>query len=600
MKPELRVITSNAAGTKRLYEEKEISMKPAQGSPWSVIVEPEKKDQPMLGFGGIWTDTDLYMVMRMSPEKQEEVLRATFDRENGAGWSFMRLPFGSTDWETTVDYYTYDDVPYGEKDWELKNFSIQRDIDRGFFELAKRCKEINPELQFLGSVWGVPAWMKENNSIMFGRFNPECTEVYAKYLCKTIQAFKEQGVELLAVTPQNESLTSDDRATPACRFTWRMQRDVVAALKKELKEAGLNTEVWFYDHNFDMSDDFVKPMLEKEETRALIDGVAFHDYGGSPKVMGALHKAYPDMPFYMTERTVSTVSGMGNIVEQLCNGARSYIQWSMFTDEYHGPHQYLGNPFVYRKPFAPENLAFIYNEKDNADQWHYTPGYGLYSQFTKFLRPGMVRVESNYGDRKWITNTAFMNQETGQIAVILVNETEAAQPVSIICNGWQSDFILEKEAIATCLLSGYENADPEAVTVDSNPTAFTSPVFAKEPAWDLEPQEVLMKGEAKQGAEVLFGCRVKNVGELPTPEGATLFVNFMLDGDCGIGRSIVPCPVLQQGDETVAWVNVPVGMKREWDAEGGWHNIFAYAELGGCGPEKNRDNNRLGTEIYFA
>ena len=132
MKPELRVITSNAAGTKRLYEEKEIAMKPAQGSPWSVIVEPEKKDQPMLGFGGIWTDTDLYMVMRMSPEKQEEVLRATFDRENGAGWNFMRLPFGSTDWETTVDYYTYDDVPYGEKDWELKNFSIQRDIDRGF------------------------------------------------------------------------------------------------------------------------------------------------------------------------------------------------------------------------------------------------------------------------------------------------------------------------------------------------------------------------------------------------------------------------------------------------------------------------------------
>ena len=109
----------------------------------------------------------------------------------------------------------------------------------------------------------------------------------------------------------------------------------------------------------------------------------------------------------------------------------------------------------------------------------------------------------------------------------------------------------------------------------------------------------MFKGTAKQGEEILFGCRVKNVGELPTPEGASLFVNFMLDGDWSIGRSAVPCPVLKTGEEAEAWVNVPVGMKREWTAEAGWHNIFAFAELGGCGPEKNRDNNRLGTEIYF-
>ncbi len=380
------------------------------------------------------------MLLSMSLPKQDEALRTLFDPETGAGWSFMRLPFGSTDWETSTDYYTYDDVPYGQYDWDLKNFSVQRDIDRGLFELARRCKQINPEVQFLGSVWGVPAWMKENHSIMFGRFNPECTEVYAKYLRKTIEAYKEQGVELLAVTPQNESLTSDDRATPACRFTWRMQKAVVLALKKELAAANLSTEVWVFDHNFDLSSGFVEPMLADTDAYSAIDGVAYHDYGGSPTVMGELHQRYPDMPFYLTERTIRTVPDMDRLVQILRNGARSYIQWSTMTDEYGGPHQFVGNPFRYHHPLRPDQLAIIYNHKNDPDDWRFATGYGLYAQFTRFIRPDMKRIESTPGHAKWLTNVAFVDPKSGSTVTVLVNQTDSAQPVSLVCKGWQQRY----------------------------------------------------------------------------------------------------------------------------------------------------------------
>lgn len=594
MNPVCQVFVSNASGEKRLSAAGTLPMKRAAGSPWAVTIDPGKTDQEILGFGGIWTDTDVHMILSMSPEKQEEALRALFDPETGAGWSFMRLPFGSTDWEVSTDYYTYDDVPYGEYDWELKNFSIQRDIDRGLFDLARRCKQINPEVKFLGSVWGVPGWMKENHSIMFGRFNPECTQVYARYLRKTIEAYREQGVELLAVTPQNESLTSDDRATPACRFTWRLQRDVVLALRKELAEAGLSTEIWIFDHNFEFTSTFVEPMLADPEAYAAIDGVAYHDYGGSVTEMGEMHRRYPEMPFYMTERSIHTVPEMERLVQELRNGARSYIQWSVLTDEYGGPHQFLGNPFRYHRPMKPEHLAVLYNHKEDPDDWRYAPGYGLYGQFTKYIRPGMLRIESTPGHWKWVSNVSFLDPKDGSIVTLLVNQTDMAQPVTLHCKGWQADLILEPMAVASCVISPCEACEDAA-----GAEAFTWPEFEEAPAWDIAPQEILMKGERKEGEEILLGCRVKNVGSLPTPEGASLFVSYYLDGDCRIGRSSAPCPVMEPGGEQTVWVNVPEGLKRAWTAEGGWHNFYAFAELGNCGNEGNWDNNRLGTEVYF-
>ncbi len=594
MKPICKIYSSDASCKKRMQHLKTISMEAATGSSWSVTLDPERVDQPILGFGGIWTDTDVNMVLSMSPEKQDEVLHILFDKQNGAGWSFMRLPFGSTDWETTTDYYTYDDVPYGQYDWELKNFSIQRDIDRGLFDLARRCKAINPELKFLGSVWGVPAWMKENHSIMYGRFNPECTEAYARYLCKTVEAFKEQGVELYALTPQNESLCSDDRATPACRFTWRMQKEVVLALKRELEQANLSTEVWIFDHNFDLSDEFVKPMLADSEVYSAIDGVAYHDYGGSPEVMGELHAKYPDMPFYMTERNMCSVPELSRLVEQLRNGARSYLQWSVLTNEYGGPHQYGGNPFKYVRPRGPEHLAVLYNHKDNPDDWRYAKGYGPYAQFTKFIRPGMVRIFSTPGNQKWVSNVAFLDQKDGTLVTVLVNQTESEQPVSINCMGWQADFSVEPMSIATCVIT-----DCNSPCQTDNACTFSYPVAEATPQWDLQPQQILLKGDMVEGEEILFGCRVKNVGQLATPQGASLFCTYFLDGDCPIGRSIDVCPPLELGEEITVWVNVPVGLKRTWTAEGGYHTFFVWTDMGGCAPELNCDNNRVGAELYF-
>ncbi len=571
----------------------------------TIVINPAVTYQPMFGMGSIWTDTDLHGLLRMSKEKQEEALQALFNPVTGAGWNFMRLPFGSTDWEVTTDFYTYDDMPRGEKDWNLEHFSVQRDIDRGFFAVARRCLEINPELKFLGSVWGMPAWMKENDSIMYGRVDPACYEVYAKYLAKTVIAYKEQGIDLYAVTPQNESLTADDRATPATREPWWTQKEIILAMRREFDAAGLDTQIWIYDHNFDMSDFFVKPMLEDEACRKALDAVAFHDYGGDPFVMGELCKQYPDVPFYMTERTITSVPDMNNLVRELRNGARSYLQWTTISDEYRGPHVYAGNPFVYggrgmsAAPAPVDRQNFLYNLLKDPDALHRGAAYGIYGQFTKYIKRGMVRVDSSYGDPKWLTTVAFMDPETEETVVVVVNQTQEDQSFVLRCGGAEAELKQPAMTVATYCYTPGDIAKAAACAIEDVATRTPEHV----PTWDIEVTEIHLNGEAKAGNDLLLSAVVKNVGERPTPEQATIFVQFSEDGDCLIARSHVPMPVLQPGDTFEAVSNVPFGMpyhyRVAWKAEKGHHQIFARATVGNAPVELWQHNNVIAKEYDF-
>ncbi|NLD83640.1 MAG: hypothetical protein GX637_05680 [Clostridiales bacterium] len=583
-------------------EQKPVAMKkagPGSDERNTIVVDPAQTYQPMFGMGSIWTDTDLHAFYGLDPKDQDFVLEQLFDPEKGAGWNFMRLPLGSTDWEVTPDFYTYDDMPRGQKDWNLEHFSIQRDIDRGFFALARRCLKVNPELKFLGSVWGMPAWMKENDAIMYGRVDPACYKVYAKYLTKAVIAFREQGIPLYAITPQNESLCGNDRATPATRETWWMQKEIILAMRREFDAAGLDTKIWIYDHNFDMSDFFVRPMLEDEACRRALDGVAFHDYGGDPFVMGLLTKEYPDVPLFMTERTIFSVSDMNNLVRELRNGARSYLQWTTMSDEAGGPTVFLGNPFVYGARGRHSRGNFFTTLRKDPKALSRGVGYGIYGQFTKYLRRDMVRVDSSYGDRAWVTTVAFRDERDGHIAVVVLNETDTEQAFILRCGGAEAALTQPAMTAATyCFTPGALSASAVCAVKDVK-TREAEHV----PSWDIALSDIRLNGEAKAGNALLLSAIVTNVGDLPTPPMATIHVQFSEDGDNPIARSYVPLPVLKPGESFEAVSNVPFGMpyydRVAWTAEAGRHQIFAKATVGNADAELWTHNNILAKEYTF-
>ena len=214
----------------------------------------------------------------------------------------MRIGFGSTDWNRDFNFYTYCDVPLGETDPKLTHFSVQKDIDRGIIDVVREFRAVNPDLQILASVWGVPAWMTSNKQIMHGLFNSEFAEVYADYLVKSVQAYAALGIPIQYLTIQNEPATGGDRATPAAMWTWEQERDVLLAVGKRFADNRIGTKLWLMDHNFDMAQSFAKPLLDDPRVKRITQMVAFHDYRGRPEEMALLGRQHPDVPAVLSER----------------------------------------------------------------------------------------------------------------------------------------------------------------------------------------------------------------------------------------------------------------------------------------------------------
>ena len=582
-------------------ETPDVPLLPARGEPDedTFSIDTRAAGHPVFGFGGNLTDTEVYHLTRMKPETRKAVLKALFDPEAGAGWNFLRLPLGSSDWERNLDFYTYDDMPPGEKDWDLARFSVQRDEERGYFTLLREITDAYPEVRYVGSVWAVPGWMKSTDNILGGIFLPAYTDVYARYLRMAVQAFERRGVHLDAVTIQNEPMSSDFpnacRQSPATRFTWRLERDVLVALRREFDTHGVTTKIWAYDHNFDMTNIFVDPLLKDETARRAIDGIAFHAYRGDPQVLERYTREAPDLPLHSIEKTVSDPAGMDEVLRQLRFGARSYLLWSFLQDNYGGPHQLVGGPFKY---LNETRKGAVYCMVDNPDEWHISAAYALFGVFSRFVRRGMRVVSSKYGHRRWITQASFAD-ETGNIVSILVNQTREPQRCILRTGCLEGALTVPPMSVSACVIGSKERG-----SVDLATPAAPEKIIAEPPRFDMAPVRLRSETPLAAGQEARLCVELKNVGEAPTPVNMTAAVDFLLDGDFRIGRAYGTIPPLAPGESHVLHANTPLpdaagtGIKTTWTAVSGIHTLMALLNVGNCfPPEENEYNNRLCVEV---
>jgi len=87
----------------------------------SVFVNPNKRYQKVLGFGGAITDASSEVFAQLPADKQEEFLKAYFDKEEGIGYTLVRTSIHSSDFGSGS--HTYID----EGDKSLSTFNIAKD-----------------------------------------------------------------------------------------------------------------------------------------------------------------------------------------------------------------------------------------------------------------------------------------------------------------------------------------------------------------------------------------------------------------------------------------------------------------------------------------
>jgi hypothetical protein len=89
----------------------------------TITVSPATTYQTMTGFGASFTDSSAWLVAN-SPLRNS-IMTKLFDPAQGIGLDFLRQPVGASDFSRSL--YSYDDMPAGQTDPSLANFSISHD-----------------------------------------------------------------------------------------------------------------------------------------------------------------------------------------------------------------------------------------------------------------------------------------------------------------------------------------------------------------------------------------------------------------------------------------------------------------------------------------
>jgi len=384
--------------------------------------------------------------------------------------TLFRLTIGTADF-TAEPFYTYYDATElnatnslnGEPDWynETGNgFSIQKDIDLQIIatvqEVLEVAKElgVEDEIHFFASSWTPPGWMKQptsssksykNNELLLkgGKLSDDHIENLAIYYVRYLEEYKKLGIDIMAITLQNEPMLEIDY--PSCKMTATQEGKLAVAIREKLAQSellsGEEILLWAYDHNPDAAVKFTKELLSVEGAAEAVSGIAFHDYSDPLSAMSeVLENLLADgQTVALTERSVWGTSGADRIIQYFRNGAISYNAWVTMLDSKIEAHQWVG---------TPDSTLFIRDWNSTTDYWA-TPEVGLIGQFARFIRPGSVRVESDYGSATAVTSVAYVSVDGTTLSVVCVNQTRSEQPVKLVWDGCQVTDVIPAKTVVT-------------------------------------------------------------------------------------------------------------------------------------------------------
>ncbi len=417
---------------------------------FTIRIDPAKTYQTMDGFGAAMTGSSAHLINQLRQEQREQLLKELFTAE-GLNMDMLRHTIGASDYSVDElgepSSYTYDDME-SRTDYDMEHFSIEKDQE--VVGLLEHVVGLKPDLKVMGTPWTAPAWMKYGEKTTNGWYldynDPQVYEAYAQYFVKYIQAYQAEGIPVYGMTLQNEpEFTSPDY--PSMSMGAEEQAMFIRDyLGPAMKDAGLDTRIIAYDHNWDQSVEYTDNVLGDEQAAAYIDGSAFHCYAGDPSAMSEVHDRFPDKHIYFTECSGGEWSpDFGNnlswqmsnlIVGGPRNWARNVLFWNIALDPSGGPTN-----------GGCENCRGVVTIDPKSGDITRNVEYYALGHISRYVRPGAVRVESNQEKGK-IENVAFRNPD-GTMVLVAANTGEGEVAFDVVMEGKAFRYTLPPQSAAT-------------------------------------------------------------------------------------------------------------------------------------------------------
>jgi glucosylceramidase len=393
-------------------------------SPVNFVINDEVKYQKIEGFGASFLEAGLICLNSLPASERESVLRALFDSEKGAGFSAMKTVIASTDFMSAGPFYSYDGVA---GDVDMNHFSIARDLGPNglitFIKLARRYGKfvLQAPMDY------PPDWMlvdvNKNQDV-----NPRYYDALARYYLRYLQEYDKHGVfiDYLSLFNEPDIYTK----IPYNEINMLLKDHVGPLLKKE----NIGTRIMLSEapNREDAARNY--PMvLDDPAARRYVSVAPYHGYDDKDwDKISSLHRQYPDLPLWMTEVCYAYDAGTPKSIplprfdfedgdywgNQIFNDLEvftsAWIYWNMILDEKGGPwsvSEIHGNP----DPNVQHPVVIIDRKSKRVT---YTGLYYYLAHFSKFVRPGDIRIEST-GSLDGVRVMAFEAPDGGIVTELM-------------------------------------------------------------------------------------------------------------------------------------------------------------------------------------
>jgi O-glycosyl hydrolase len=443
----VQVWHTDVSADKWVERQDDISFQTRQTTnPLTIKVDQGVKYQKITGFGAALTDSSAWLINEIPADKRDALMKDLFDPEEGIGLSMVRIPMGATDF-TASGIYSYDDMPPGETDPTLSNFSIAHD-EPYIIPQLKQALAHNPAVKFTATPWSPPGWMKTSDNMIGGSLKDEYSPVLAEYFVKFIKAYGEAGVPIDYVTPQNEPLAAP--TWPGTEMTPTQSAKLVKQMGDAFAANDLSTKILTWDHNWDVPS-YPETIYNDPAAADYAVGAGWHIYSGSPIYQTVAHNDYPSKENYLTEATGGTYQANTQVafhdaldtwmIGSTRNWGNGAMLWNIALDPEGRPVDGI-----------PLNRGVVEVDPETGSVTP-NPEYHALAQVSRFVKPGAQRIYSNSFGAGSIEDVAFQNPD-GSKVVVAYNDSDAAQTFSV-ADGTQSfDYTLGAGDAVTFTYSG--------------------------------------------------------------------------------------------------------------------------------------------------
>lgn len=398
--------------------------------PIILTISTERTYQTIAGFGGadkMWGTQFL---------KPVEAKKAFGTGENDLGLSIfrVRLASDSTDWPLILESVR-----------EAQNYGVK----------------------ILASPWSPPASLKNNNGYIGGYLLTENYEAFKDYINSFVAYMAANGVDIYAISIQNEP--DIQVSYESCNWT---SSEMINFLKNYGHLIG-GTKI-AAPESFNFNKDLTNALLNDADAAGSFDIAAGHIYGGG---LGAFPLAeQKGKEIWMTEYLLNLNTGnSGSPAWTSYSGKEIWDESLEMLHTIHEAMTYNWNAYIWW--YLQRYYSFIGDgEQGTANGEILKRGYA-FSHFSKFIRPGFVRVDAITDKSTGLEITAYKGND--QIVVVTINQS----------NSWVKNLNIEVPSVSSA--SAYEtslyfnrkekevNLSESKVVINISPKSITTIVVEK-------------------------------------------------------------------------------------------------------------------------